>query len=556
MHQNMPIGMDDFADVRGGYYYVDKTDFLVDFLQSHAQVTLFTRPRRFGKTLTMSMLRYFLDIDGAEEHRKLFSGLKVERDAETMSWQGTRPVIFLTFKGWHATSWETLQKVILDMLGKIFDDRSFLLESPKATEREKRIFYSIQMGQADLVTCRQALALLLQLMEKYYGRKPVLLLDEYDVPIQSGWEHDYYNEVIDFFREFLSAALKTNPSLDFAVLTGVLRIAKENIFSALNNLLVDSMLQMRYPEAFGFTTAEVEQLTRDLGCADKMEEIRYWYDGYRFAGQEIYNPWSVVNYFAHHCQAETYWVNTSGNSILGELMRSADREHFEALETLLQGGTVSAFLQEGVIYSDIGEDQDALYTLLCTTGYLTVERIDRSLGDPEYTLRLPNREMLSLFGNEVVRRYQSGFGKSSLVALMRALLQGDVRRVQYGLASYLEKLASVYDTAKGKESFYHGFVLGMTAILVPRYTVHSNRESGYGRYDLAAMPQDKCQTGFVLEFKVAGGEDELPDKAQEALQQIKDRDYDAEFHEHGVQEILHYGIAFCGKKVHVKLNEG
>jgi len=552
MNTAMPIGVEDFAEIRSNYYWVDKTAFLSAFLQDHKKVTLFTRPRRFGKTLMMSMLRYFIDIEDAEEHRKLFAGLKVAQDAEIMVQQGMRPVLFLTLKGWNGLSWDVMQVRVRERLGVLFNAYSFLLQDNlNAWEREK--FQSVLSDKIAFSALSGALAFLMQLLEKHYGRKVVLLLDEYDVPIQSAWEHGYYAQAIDFYRDFFSTALKTNQSLDFAVLTGVLRIAKENIFSALNNLKVDSILEMKYPEAFGFTQAELEQMAADLGYTDKLPEIRYWYDGYRFAGHEIYNPWSVINYFDNQCRPGTYWVNTSGNAILAELMNSADREHFERVDALLRGGTVAGFLREGVIYSDIGEDQDALYTLLCTTGYLTVVQTEEIAGETEYTLRLPNREMRTLFGIEVVKRYQKKFGKSPLVALMRALLQGDTIHVQMGLERYLKALASSFDTAQGKEAFYHGFVLGMTAILVPDYDVRSNRESGYGRYDLAAIPLAKHRSGFVLEFKVADSEEALESKAQEALQQIAERDYEAEFRARGVARVLHYGIAFCGKRVCVLL---
>ena len=554
MYTKMPIGMDDFAEVRKNYYFVDKTSFLCEFLKKHAKVTLFTRPRRFGKTLTLSMMRYFLDIEGAEEHRPLFDGLSIAGDPDAMAEQGTRPVLFLTLKGWKGLTWDILQVRVRQQIGDLVSAHDVLLaDDLKAYDRRK--FQEILDRTGDFAALSDALAFLLRLMEAHYGKKPVQLLDENDVPIQSAWEHGYYDEAIDFFREFYSAALKTNLSLDFAVMTGVLRIAKENIFSALNNLKVDSVLQMQYPEAFGFTSAEVERMAGELGHPDKLQELRYWYDGYRFDGHEIYNPWSVVNYFDRACTPAAYWVNTSGNAILAELMKSADRAHFEALDTLLRGGTVSAFLEEGVIYSDIGEDQDALYTMLCTTGYLTIDHTDSVAGETEYVLRLPNREMRALFRQEIVKRYQKGFGKSALVALMRALLRGDADRVQYGFESYLEKLASFYDTAKGNEAFYHGFVLGMTAILIPAYDVRSNRESGRGRYDLAAMPQEQGQPGFLLEFKTAERAEELGARAQEALAQIEEKDYLAEFRTRGVESVHRYGIAFCGKKVQVAYQE-
>ena len=552
MHTAMPIGRDDFKDVRqGGYYFVDKTAVIAKLIDHPAAVTLFTRPRRFGKTMLLSMLRYFLDIEGAEEHRKLFEGLAVSQDPETMEQQGTRPVLFLTLKEWKTNAWDTMQQVIMDALGQVFDEHAFLLQAENVTRREQMIFEKIQFGEANLVTCRTALAFLLRLMEKYYGKKPVLLLDEYDVPIQQAWEHRYYEKAMDFFREFLSAALKTNAALDFAVLTGVLRISKESIFSDLNNLKVDSVLRTKHPEAFGFTPAEVEQMASDLDRADKLAELRDWYDGYRLGEKEIYNPWSVLNYFDNHCEPATYWVNTSGNAILGELLVHMDREHVEVLEGLLQGGTVQGHLQEGVVYNEMYQSEEALLTMLCLTGYLTVER-KRRIGNADiYMLRLPNREMQALFGREILKRFPKTFNQSSLVRLMEAFLAGEVDRVQGGLSKYLEVLASTFDTGKEKESFYHGFVLGMTALLVPDYEVRSNRESGRGRYDVAVFPKDTKKAGLVLEFKTAETEDALEKKAQEALAQIAARDYDAEFRAREIAMVRHYGIAFCGKQVRV-----
>ena len=555
MNTAMPIGIDDFKEAREGYYFVDKSAVITKLIQVPAKVTLFTRPRRFGKTMLLSMLRYFLDVEGAEAHRKLFDGLAVSHDAEMMAQQGTRPVLFLSLKGWKYDSWARMQRGMRQQLSTIFRAQKRLLDGDMdAWDRED--FISLARGRADIDLCQNALAFLLRLMEEHYGKKPVLFLDEYDVPVQTAWENNYYKPAIDFFREFLSNALKSNPSLDFAILTGVLRISKESIFSDLNNLKVDSVLRTQYPEAFGFTPQEVEKLANDIGHADKLAELRDWYDGYRFDERDIYNPWSVLNYFDNGCRPAAYWGNTSGNIILGELLQYADREHTEALEGLFQGGTVRGYLQEGVIYSDIENDEDALYTVLCMTGYLTIAHADWNGMRWRYDLRLPNREMLVLFTTEVLKRFQKGMSRSSLEILMEAFLRGDVNRVQQGLSTYLEVLTSTFDTAKNKESFYHGFILGMTALLVPDYEVRSNRESGRGRYDVAVFPKLAGKAGMVLEFKTAEIEDHLTAKAQEALVQIAARDYDAEFHARGVTHVYHYGIAFCGKAVLVEQEGG
>lgn len=553
MKLSMPIGVDDFKKVRENYYFVDKSRFLSAFFPGHAEVTLFTRPRRFGKTLTLSMLRYFFDLEGADEHRQLFDGLAVSHDAAMMAEMGQRPVLFFTLRGWKARDWEEMKGTIAIGLQKVAKQYKFLLESDRVDSHDRSILKSIYEGHASLLQLRTAPELLLGMLEAHYGKKAVLLLDEYDTPIQTAWEYGYYDEAVDFFRVFLTTALKTNLSLDFAVLTGVLRISKESIFSDLNNLFVDSILRPKYPTVFGFTSEEVEKMANDLGHPDKLSEIKAWYDGYRIDGHELYNPWSVLNYFDAGCQPQTYWGNTSGNAILAELMKNADQEHFESLDTLLRGGTVTSYLRDGVIYSDIGDDPDALCTMLCTTGYLTTERTATFAGETEYSLRLPNLEMRRLFGIEIVKRYQHGFGKSALVRLLRAFLNGDAAKVEEGLGRYLVKLASYYDTAKDKESFYHGFVLGMTAILVEDFIVRSNRESGYGRYDLVAVPKRKDKAGFLLEFKTAETEDALDAKAEEALVQIETRDYLAGLDVEG-RTMHRYGIAFCGKKVRVKMN--
>ena len=548
MDIKMPIGMDDFSKVRNGYYFVDKTPFLQAFLKNHAEVTLFTRPRRFGKTLTLSMMRYFLDTEDAEEHRRLFDGLAIADDTEAMAEQGTRPVLFLTLKGWKGLSWDILQVRVRQQLGELFNAYRFL-EEDDLSDWERKRFRAILDGTGEVAALVEVLAFLRRRVGQHYGRKPVLLLDEYDVPIQSAWEHQYYDEALDFFREFFSAALKTNSSLDFAVLTGVLRIAKENIFSSLNNLEVDSVFQTRYPEAFGFAPEDVAQLTRDVGCEDKGEGPRHWYDGYRFAGREVYNPWSVINYFHHDCKARAYWVNTSGNSILGEMLRHAKNKTLDEMENVLQGRPVTAMVDEGIIYNEIYQNQDALYTMLVTTGYFTTERVeDMDLGQ-EATLVIPNREIRTLFRREVIYRYRSDDMEYSLVDLMRAFAAGEIETVRAGLAEYLEILTSSFDAARGKEAFYHGFVLGLTATLASDYDIRSNRESGYGRYDIAAFPRKAGIRGMLIECKTAESEDALEKEAQAALQQMADRDYDAEFRAQGVEHVLHYGISFCGKRV-------
>ena len=551
MRYRLPVGEDDFAKVRQEYYFVDKSQFIREFMDRHGAVMLFARPRRFGKTLTLSMLRYFFDIDHAEENRQLFDGLAIARDADAMWEQGTRPVVFLTLRELKLTSWEKMEHGLRNLLSELFRSYVFLLADQKLDPVDRENFEQIYRGEAALVAEMNALELLLRLLAQHYGKKPILLLDEYDTPIQQGWQYGFYDSVVEFMRVLLTKALKTNPSLDFAVLTGVLRISKESIFSDLNNLQVDSVLDTNFPEAFGFTEAEIRQLGMDLGRQASVPELKDWYDGYRLQGREIYNPWSVLQYFANDCEPRPYWVNTSGNAIIAELMRSIDDEHAATLESLLQGGSVQAFLREGVIYSDIGDDEDALYTMLVTTGYLTVSGEQRIGYETQYDLRLPNKEMQSLFADEILRRFRHYQKKSALVRLMQALLAGDAEKAQTGLSKFLVSMVSAFDTG-AKESFYHGFVLGMTAVLVPDYEVQSNRKAGRGRFDVAVFPKDTSKTGLLFEFKTAASEAELAAKADEALQQMAERDYLAPFRAREIQQVHQYGVAFCGKQVVLK----
>ncbi len=552
MAKPMPIGVDDFAEARRKYYFVDKTKFISELWQQHGAATLITRPRRFGKTMTLSMLKYFFSEENAAENRKLFDGLEVSKDAAVMAEQGRRPVLFLTLKEWKFFDWETMQTGIREYLQILFSKYAFLLKSDCLTEVEQAAFQEILDNRASLTRQMAALGLLLHGMASYYKKRVVFLLDEYDVPVQYAWENGYYKQAVSFMRVFLTTVLKTNPDLDFAVLTGVLRIAKESIFSDLNNLQVSTLLNATYAEAMGFTEKEVRSIAEAYHAEDKLPEIKHWYDGYRFAGREIYNPWSVVNYFANGCKPGYYWLNTSGNSIVHELVKHADVRTQQKLLTVMNGGTISATLKEGLIYDDIAKDQDALYTMLLTTGYLTATQSQLSPFGYEAQLRIPNYEITSVYRNEIVQRFQPGIQISDLAILMRALCEGDAGTVQRGLSDYLEILASSFDTA-AREAFYHGFVLGMTAFLVPEYDVRSNRESGVGRYDIAVFPKEKGKAGLILEFKTAENEDQLEQKATEAIEQIESRDYRAEFRAQGVETVYAYGIAFCGKQVTVKL---
>ena len=425
MNTVMPIGTEYFAKLRNNnYYFVDKTTFLSEFFRGHADVTLLTRPRRFGKTLLMSMTQQFLDIEDAEEHRKLFEGLKVMDDPVAMAEQGTRPVIFLTLRDWDSNTWESMQEFIAFGLQDVCQNFRFLGESDKVSQEDKEAFHTLLWRKGDLGLMRRALTLFCKMLRNHYGRNAVLLIDEYDAPLQSAWSHGYYDEAIDFYRGFFASALKSNPALDFAILTGVLRIAKESIFSGLNNLEVSTVFKGGFADACGYTKEEIVKLAHDLRRDDKLEELADWYDGYNFQGMEIYNPWSVNNYFKQNCEAEAYWVNTSGNSILQTMLERIDQKRARDFARLMEGKTICTQVEDSFIYQDIEEHRANLYALLLTTGYLKC--VGRTKEDDAiwYDLALPNRELRSVFRRELMK-YLSYDDMNILYDFLTAMQEGD-----------------------------------------------------------------------------------------------------------------------------------
>ena len=549
-HYIMPVGEDDFKRVREEYYYVDKTGFIKELIDGHAKSVLITRPRRFGKTMAMSMLYYFFALKDAEANRALFEGCIIEKAGERyMAEQGSRPVVFLSLKDIKERDFSGMLAGFGELSKRTYYDFRYLLEGDTLLPGEKAIFESILNKKADPSDLQYSLSNLVDYLARYHGKKVLVLIDEYDAPIQSAWDHGYYGEAIDFVRNYLSSVLKSNPRLDFAVLTGVLRIAKESIFSSLNNLDVASVAAGGYADAMGFTYEEIEQMVADFGAQEKLPEIKVWYDGYNFSGREIYNPWSVVNYFRRQFKPAAYWVNTSGNGILKHLLQNSTPAQSKALVKLLRGESIVTGLDEGVIYDEIGQKSDALYTMLLTTGYLTmVDYPDPYEDDYHCTMRIPNREIRTLYKREVMQYLDSiGSDAEMLRELIDNLLTGNAENFGEVLGKFLYLMASCYDTGE-RESFYHGLVLGLLAALMPRYEVLSNRESGYGRFDIAVFPTRGQSVGALLEFKVAEREADMPERAKEALAQIQENAYLAEFESRGVQEVWQYGIAFWGKR--------
>ena len=552
----MPVGIEDFKKlVQGEYYFVDKTRFIRDLLDLRTDVTLITRPRRFGKTLALSMLQYFFTMEHAEENRKLFRGLDIESAGENyMKEQGTRPVVFLTLKEVQAGT----KTLMMDLLARILQGTckrySYLLSGDKLEAEDKEALQRLLELRGDEADLRLSLYSLMHWLEAYHGKKPILLLDEYDASILSAWENGYYEECIDFMRGFLGSALKTNPALHLAVLTGVTRVSKESIFSGLNNLKVCSVLSDSYCDIFGFTQEEASKLMEDCGVSDKIPELKQWYDGYRFGWAEIYNPWSVIRYIDEGCRFQRYWINVSGNSILKVLLEHVDENRREELGRLLRfrEASVEALVDEGTIYPDIREDENALYMMLLTTGYLkSIETWQDKRGRWWCRLQIPNREVLLAYEDEVLANVVGKGNRVMLFGMLDAMTTGNVEGFCKALAKILKDIVSYHDTAQ-PESFYHGLMLGFSVLMEGEYRVESNRESGYGRFDIAFFPLKQGTPGVILELKSVRSEEELEETAKAALGQIEEKSYMAELSRQGVKEIWKYGIAFWGKRVQME----
>ena len=548
----MPVGMDNFSKIiENKYYFVDKTNFIKELLDNKNEVTLITRPRRFGKTLAMRMLQEFFDINAAG--RDTFKGLNISLAGEKyIQHRGKYPVIFFSLKDIATGNY---QDALRDLCGKISDlyaEYGFLAESPALNEREKEYFLSVyniaDHEQYGRDKWGKSLKMLTVYLWKHYGVKTILLLDEYDAPIQHAWKDGYYEDMIRFMRQFYSEVLKGNDALEFAVLTGVLRVAKESIFSGLNNLKVCSVLSEDYSDIFGFTGQEVARMAADLQMEDKLPEIRAWYDGYSFGGSEIYNPWSVIMYFDAKCKPAPYWVNTSGNGIIKYMLDRLDGRGREDLQSLMDGNTISKQVQEGIIYEEIGSNADDLYTMLLTTGYLKCTSSQDSLLGTYMDLQIPNLEILRLFTREIAQNFTGYRGVSDITNMMDEMLKGNAVLFEEDLNRILRNSVSYHDAANG-ESFYHGMMLGFCVLLKDTHIVQSNRESGYGRFDLALIPTDRRYYGVIMEFKRAADEGQLEEKALEALAQIEELSYIAEFQQRQIEKVWKYGIAFCGKKV-------
>ncbi len=548
-NKSLPIGVSDFKLATTGYYYVDKTLMIRDFLDKKPMVSLFTRPRRFGKTLNMDMLRVFFEKTN-EDTSVYFKDKQIWQCGDYYTkHQGQYPVIFLTFKDVKSMTWEETFQKIRRLISLEFIRHNELETSSVLTAYEKEQYHLLAGDSGDEVDCQMGLQLLSLLLHKHYGRECIIIIDEYDTPIQQGHTCNFYPEIVNFMRNFFSGGLKDNPHLAFGFLTGILRVAKESIFSGMNNLKTYSILDDGYSSYFGFTEKEVKDMLRYYGKDDKYNELSEWYDGYRFGNTEIFNPWSVINYISDNCFPKAFWQSTGSNEIIGEIIQTATPEITKDLYKLLCGEKIAAYIDTGVIYPEVQNNPYSIYSFLLVAGYLKVANIyPQSDGNFMCDVAIPNKEITFVYEKEVLNRTNQN---SLAISISQAIFSKDTQKLQSLLEDFMVKSISSIDGAN--EGFYHGMMLGLCAILGNRYKIRSNRESGLGRFDIQLMPLAKGMPGFIFEFKHTKDEHtDLSALADSALQQIETKKYDTELRDNGVNSIISIGIAFRGKSAVVK----
>ncbi len=547
----LPVGISDYRLASTEYYYIDKTMMIKDFIDERPMVSLFTRPRRFGKTLNMDMLRTFFEKNDEDtsiyfEDKMIWSCGQKYRD-----YQGKYPVIFVTFKDIKCETWEATYDLIYNTLRDEFERHSELLESTALSPYSKDYIRKVLDDNATENDMMMSLSKLSQMLDEHYGEKAIIIIDEYDIPIQQGYMQGFYDKIILFMRNLFSGGFKDNRHLSYGFLTGILRIAKESIFSGLNNLTINSVLDNKYSSYFGFTYDEIRQMTAYYGVKDKFNELCEWYDGYRFGKTEIFNPWSVINYFNNECEPRAFWQSTGSNDIIGEIIAESDKEIYEKLTSLVNGNSFTTYIDTGVIYPQIKNNPSTIYSFLLVAGYLRVLKTTPSFnGDFMCEVSLPNREISLVYNKEILQKLDNIIPQTTAISVQEAIFSGNNIKLKAAVQTLLTQSVSSFDTAG--ENFYHGFMLGLCALLGGAF-VSSNKESGDGRYDIQLRPLQKNLPGILIELKAEKNctEGSLKKLAETALKQINDKKYDTELTAAGVKTIYKYGVAFSGKKVEV-----
>ena len=546
----VPVGVENFERIiKDGYYYVDKSLLIEKMLENRTPVTLFTRPRRFGKTLNMSMIKYFFDVKNKDENKTLFENLKIS-DSKYMSEQGKYPVIFISLKDLKADTWEMCRLEIKKVISKLY--REFQYITDKMDEDDKEIYNSIKNRKND-IDLNTSMELLSDFLCEYYGKKVIVLIDEYDSPIINAFDKGYYNEAINFFQTFYSSALKTNNSLKYGVLTGITRIIKEGIFSGLNNLYVNTILSKDYSEYFGLLENEVIEMLDYFEIEYKMEEVRTWYNGYIFGESKVYNPWSIVSYVREK-EIKAYWANVSGNTLLENMLDHAGESVYDDLKRFTDGESIEKYISDGTTIKSLLNNDDEIWQLLLYSGYLTKDEKQKEIDvTSEYTdvynLRIPNKELRKYFGNMFLNRFFGTEVKTN--TLMKALENGDIKKFEKTLGEIMINMLSHFDLDKEMEKIYQVFMIGLVGFLMGKYEIISNDESGYGRYDLAMIPIKSNEKAYLMEFKISKTKKGMEERAQKALKQIDEKKYDTKLKARGIKNILKIGVAFYGKEVKV-----
>lgn len=552
----LPIGISEYSVASTQYYYIDKTLMIKDFLDERPMVSLFTRPRRFGKTLNMDMLRVFFEKSDVDTSIFFQDKMIWSYGEKYQKHQGKYPVIFISFKDIKCDTWDKTFEMLKAVIGREYDRHNEIAFSEQCSISDKKYYTDAVEQSLNEVGLSRALDVLSNMLFQHYGTKAIIIIDEYDVPIQQGHTKGFYNEVIDFMRNLFSGGLKDNNCLAYGFLTGILRVAKESIFSGLNNLVIHSVIDDKYSRYFGFTRQEVEAMAQYYHAFDKINEIEEWYGGYRFGDTEIYNPWSVINYFGYGCKPRAFWQSTGSNDVISEVIENADEDIYERLERLLQGKKFTALIDTGVIYPQIKRDPSSIYSFLLVAGYLKAENVTISTnGDFMCEVSLPNKEIKSVYNKEVLQKLDRIVVQSSAIGIQEAIYTNDANQLKKYLRKLLLQSVSSFDTSK--ELFYHGLLLGICAMFDDKYYISSNRESGEGRFDIQLEPKTPNRPGIIIELKHEKNcsAKQLAELSATALMQIDEKKYDTDMRVRGVKTIIKYGVAFSGKNVEISAVE-
>lgn len=552
MQKILPIGIYDFKQmITENYYYIDKTLLIKELLDKKAAATLIPRPRRFGKTLNMSMLQYFFEKTEVS-HAYLFDGLAVAQHADIMAYQGQYPVIFLTFKFIDELSWDNCYSKLKLLIADEFRRHEYLLQSNILDKKQKQDYENIISGAADRIIYETSLKNLIRYLAEYHAKRTIVLIDEYDVPMHAGYHHGYLTEVSHFIKSFFGDGLKDNNKLELAVITGALRVARESIFTGWNNVKVCTFLSESYTDKFGLLEHEVQKIIYDYNLENKINDIRFWYNNYKSGSFTLYNPWSIINLVDNRGRLQPYWINTSSNDIVKKLIKNSDTTVKKDIEILIEGGTITKPLCQNIVYTDIEINSNALWNFLFFSGYLTYKNNRLIDNMPYIDFLIPNNEVLYLYKSIILSWFEEQPRAALYQNTLTSLIQGNIDVFKEIFQEIVITSLSYFDVSGEKpENFYHAFVLGLLVSLSNKYYVKSNRESGYGRYDVMIIPHDKHKLGIIIEFKKVSTytQETLEQAAQNALDQIERMQYEQEMKAHGITNMIKLGIACAGKKV-------